>query len=83
MTDPGSARTRGRPVVAVLAVGWVALGFWSIEDGRMWHGAAGVALGTLTMISYLWPDSALSRWMDRPVVRRRRPAAEVSAPDRG
>ena len=82
MTRPGGAKDRGRPVDAAIGLAWVGLGFWSMEGGRMWHGAAGVTLGALTTMSYLWPDSALSRWMDRPVVRRR-PATEVSARDRG
>ena len=83
MTDPDDARPRGRPVVALIAVGWVALGFMSIEDGRMWHGAAGVALGALCLLTYLWPDSALSRWMDGPILRRKQRAEELSARGRG
>ena len=83
MSDPGNARTRGRPILAVLAALWLALGFWAIEDGDMWRGAAGVALGLLNGAGYLWPDTAVTRFMDAPLFGRRKTADALDASDRG
>ena len=74
MTESGDTKERGRPVFAVLAVGWVGLGFWSIEDGETWLAAGQVGLGLVTGATYLWPSSAFSRFVDAPVFRRKRPA---------
>lgn len=83
MTGSESARTRGRPIIAVLAVLWVGLGFWAIEDGDMWRGAAGVALGALWAWSYLRPDSRFTTFVEKPIVSRRKRAEQVGTPDRG
>ena len=37
---------------------WIGLGFSSVEDGQMWHAAAGVSFGLLLGATYLWPRSA-------------------------
>jgi hypothetical protein len=75
MTESGDARTRGRPLGAFLAVGWVAIGFMSVEDGRMWHAAACVALGLLWGVSYMWPRSVVAKLADGPNLRRNRPTS--------
>ena len=74
MTEPAAEGTRGRPVGALIGVAWVGLGFWSIKDERMWHGAFGVALGLLFLATYLWPGSRIDRFLSAPLVRRKRPA---------
>jgi hypothetical protein len=73
MTGPDGARTRGRPVVALIAAGYLAVGFWSIEAGQTWLGIAGVALGLLQLTAYLWPGSRADRFLSAPLVRRKRP----------
>lgn len=83
MTGPGSQQTRGRPVDAVCAVAWVALGFWAIEDGAMWRGAATVALGALWGSMYWWPDSGVAKLMVKPFLKRKKHSEEVSASHRG
>lgn len=83
MTGSESAGTRGRPIIAVIALLWVGLGFWAIEDGDMWRGAAGVALGALWAWSYLRPDSTVTRFMDKPIFRRKQHAEPVGTGDRG
>jgi hypothetical protein len=67
----------------VLAVAWVALGFWAVKDDEMWRGAAAVALGALWGSMYWWPDSVVTRLMEKPMFKRRKHSDEVSAPDRG
>jgi len=74
MTASSDTRRRGRPIFLVLALGWVTLGIIGIEDGRTWYGAAGIGLGLLVGASYLWPDSAVARFMLAPLWRRKRPA---------
>ncbi|MBS2939521.1 hypothetical protein KDN32_17400 [Nocardioides sp. J2M5] len=83
MTGSESTSTRGRPLVAVLAVLWVGLGFSAIDDGDMWRGAAGVALGAMTAATYLWPDSRFTTYMEKPLFRRKKHAEQVGTPDRG
>lgn len=83
MTGSEATRTRGRPIIAVFAVVWVGLGFWAVEDGDMWRGAAGVALGVLWAWSYLQPESKVARFMERPIFRRKKHAEQVGTPDRG
>lgn len=80
MTRPESRQERGRPVVALIAVGWVALGFWAIEDGAMWRGAAEVLLGALMGSTYLWPESRLARVLDKPAFSRRKQPEHVDPP---
>jgi hypothetical protein len=72
---------RGRPVIAVIAVVWVGLGLWAIKDGDMWRGAAGVALGALSASTYLWPDSRVTAFLEKPIVRRKKGAEQVGTPD--
>ena len=74
MTESGDRTRRGPRLVAVLAVLWIGMGFESVEDGRMWHAAAHVSLGLLLGATYFWPGSAPARFVDRPIVRRKRPA---------
>lgn len=74
MTESGGTERRGRPIVAVLAVVWVGLGFWAVEDGDMWRAAATILFGALLGATYLWPTSAFTRFVDAPVLRRKRPA---------
>jgi hypothetical protein len=83
MTGSDATRTRGRPIVAVIAVVWVGLGFWAVEDGDMWRGATGVALGVLWAWSYLQPESRVARFMERPIFRRRTDSEQVGTPERG
>lgn len=76
MTESGdattAARTRGRPITMVIAVVWVGLGFWAVEDGDMWRGAAGVALGLLFLSTWLWPESAFTRFAEASPFRRKK-----------
>ena len=74
MSESGDSTKRGPRLVAVLAVLWIGLGFSSVEDGQMWHAAAGVSFGLLLGATYLWPRSAPARFLDRPIIRRKRPA---------
>lgn len=83
MTGSESASTRGRPVIAIIAVGWAALGFWSIDGGDRWRGAAFLALAALTTATYLWPDSRFTTFVEKPIVTRRKRAEQVGTPDRG
>lgn len=69
--------------MAFLAVLWVGLGFWAIEGGDMWRGAAQVALGVAFGATYLWPDSRFTHYMEKPVFRRKKHAEQVGTPDRG
>ncbi|SED25568.1 hypothetical protein SAMN04489844_4027 [Nocardioides exalbidus] len=66
----------------MIAVGWVALGFSAIEDGDMWRGAVTVGLGALWGSMYLWPESAVSRFAQKPIFRRRK-TEKLSGPGRG
>ena len=74
MTESGDTKERGRPLLAVLAAAWVGIGFQSVENGRMWHAAACVALGVAWGVAYLWPRSAVARFVGDPMFRRKRPA---------
>ena len=70
----GDTAQRDRPVVALLAVGWLAIGLMGVADGRWWFGAAAIVLGLLTGASFLWPTSPVGRFLSAPVIRRKRPA---------
>lgn len=83
MTEPGNVRRRRRPIVAVLGAFWVAMGFWAIEGGDTWRGAACVALGLLHVVGHLWPDTAVARFLHAPLFGRKKKADALSAPDRG
>lgn len=83
MEQGATGRTWGRPVLALLGVGWIGIGFWSVKDGEMWHAAACVALGLLWLASFTWPGSRLDRLLSTPLVGKRKKPEEVSAPDRG
>lgn len=74
MPERGDTTEHGRPVVALVALGWVGLGFWAIEGGEMWRGAAAVLLGVLMGATYLWPRSRFARFAETPIYRRKRPA---------
>ncbi len=74
MTESGDTSTRGRPSSAVLGLLWVALGFWYVESGEMGIATGFVVLGLLTGSTYFWPESAVARFMDAPILRRKRPA---------
>ncbi|MDR7253993.1 hypothetical protein J2X46_002983 [Nocardioides sp. BE266] len=79
----GEARKRGRPIIAVLGVGWIGIGFWSVKDDQMWHAAACVSLGLLWLACFVWPGSRLDRFMSTPLFGRKKRREEVSAPGRG
>jgi hypothetical protein len=49
----------------------------------MWRGAATVALAALWASIYWWPDSVISRFLTKPVIKRKRRSEELSAPGRG
>ena len=72
MDDSGSTSTRGHRLAPALAVGWLVLGCWSLADGRTWLGVTTLAFAVLHAWSYVRPDSALARFLDQPLFRRRR-----------
>lgn len=74
MTESGDTRKRGHWSLALSAVFWVGMGINALGDGRMWFGAAGVALGLMAGVTYWWPRSAFTRYMEAPILRRKRPA---------
>lgn len=74
MRESGDTRKRGTTSSAVIGVLWVGLGFWYVEGGEMGPAAGFVILGLLMGSTYVWPDSALDRFLSAPLWRRKRPA---------
>ena len=74
MTESGDTSKRGRPSSAVLGVLWLGLGFWNVETGDLGVAAGFVVLGLLMGSTYVWPGSALGRFLSTPIIRRKQPA---------
>jgi hypothetical protein len=66
--------SRGGPLSAVIAVFWLGLGFSALGDGRTWYGVAAVVLSLAFGSTYLWPRSAFTRFVEKPVLGRRHSA---------